>query len=78
MAEETIHYQVTKTTKSVRWCVRCGGTGKEGQRAYHNKVIMETCSSCRGTGKAEWSHETRVDLLEALKELNIIKNIPNE
>jgi DnaJ-class molecular chaperone len=78
MAEETIHYQVIKTTKAVRFCVRCGGSGTEGQRAYHNQVIDTKCSSCNGTGKAEWKHETRVDLVEALKELNIIKNIPNE
>lgn len=78
MEKETIHYQVIKTTRSVRWCVRCGGSGKEGQRAYHNQVIDVKCSSCNGTGKAEWTHETRVDLMEALRELNVIKSTNNE
>lgn len=72
MSDE-ITYQVIQAVKVIKWCPRCSGSGKESQKAYHNRVIEQQCSYCHGTGKYIYTNETRVDLLEALQKLNIIK-----
>lgn len=72
MADKT-EYLIDKVTTGFRFCTNCSGSGIAHERAYHNQTIPVKCLTCRGTGRVEIKHTTRATLIEALKDLNLIK-----
>jgi ribosomal protein S27AE len=60
-------YLVTKVTYTHKMCSYCGGTGK-----VESKFRVEKCPYCKN-GVAAIEHQTSISLMDALKELGLIK-----
>lgn len=71
---EEVTYEVIRVTHGIRFCPRCGGSGTTRENVYHNQLVTGTCPSCKGTGRTWVKHETRIPLIDALKELKLINS----
>jgi len=71
MDSEQVTYEVKKVTTGIAFCKVCGGTGKTTARG--SRTRSGKCIVCGGRGKTKITHETTVNLLDALKDLNLIK-----
>jgi len=67
-----VEYNVKKKTTAFVQCSDCSGTGKKS-RTFQGAKFVDNCFRCKGTGREAITHETDVTLLQALKELNLIK-----
>lgn len=68
---QEVRLLVKKETFTFRLCSKCSGTCKPAKRSKFS--FNDTCGTCHGTGKERFKHITEISLLEALKELNLIK-----
>ena len=66
-------YKVTQVKTATRQCATCGGTGQTIRRnAAGTFKSVCTASGCRN-GKYTIEHRTEISLIDALKELGLIK-----
>lgn len=65
-------FVVTKRIFKYRWCSSCNGVGSKS-RTFRGSKYVVPCVTCKGTGREKYTHETEVSLIEALKELKLIK-----
>jgi tRNA(Ile2) C34 agmatinyltransferase TiaS len=65
--ENKVEYLVTRVTYAHKMCSYCGGTGK-----VEGKFRVEKCPYCKN-GVATIEHQASVSLMDALKELGLIK-----
>ena len=72
MPENNIKFLVKKETYKFIICSSCQGTNTT-TRKFQGHVFTDTCRTCKGTGREKLTYGTEVSLLEALKELNLIK-----
>jgi len=70
--KDEINFLIPKITYSYTWCRLCEGSGKKSH-TFKGTVFNEPCRHCKGTGRERLEQRTEVPLLEALKELSIIK-----
>lgn len=63
---------VIKRSVIYRPCKICNGNGTR-QRTFRKMNFVEDCSNCKGSGQAPNYITEEVPLIEALKELSIIK-----
>ena len=67
-----VNFIVKKETYTFRVCSSCLGKSKT-KRKFQGHTFEEPCRKCKGTGREKLTHQTEVSLMEALKELNLIK-----
>lgn len=67
-----VEYRVEKVTYAQKMCSYCGGTGK-----VEGKYKTANCPYCRN-GVATIEHQTSVSLMDALKDLGLIRKENNE
>lgn len=65
-------YIVIKRSIMYRPCKYCNSTGTV-TRTFRKTTFVEQCLKCNGTGKTKNVINEEVPLIEALKELSIIK-----
>lgn len=72
MPNNEIKFLVKKETYTFILCSTCQGTNTTTRR-FQGHVFTDPCRTCKGTGREKLIHGTEVSLIEALKELNLIK-----
>lgn len=70
--KKTTEFLLTQITFSFTWCQSCNGSGIKS-RTFRGQKFVNDCSVCKGTGRQKLTNRTEVPLLQALKELNLIK-----
>jgi len=64
-------FVITKKHYAYVECSSCRGIGKKTHSFNGNKFI-ESCIRCKGSGREKLTRRTEVNLIQALKELNLI------
>lgn len=67
-----VRFLVKKETYSYTYCSSCNGSGKKS-RKFKENTFVQNCTTCGGNGRQKLTHQTEVSLMQALKELNLIK-----
>lgn len=68
-----IEFKVIRTETATRQCVTCGGVGKLFRKTKHGTFAEQCHASGCQNGKYTIEHRTETNLLDALKELGLIK-----
>lgn len=71
-AKQNSEFVVLKKSFTFATCKSCDGTGRK-TRTFRKMTFVEDCPTCKGEGRQRFTTTEEFPLLEALKELSIIK-----